>query len=341
MKKYYFCFVFKQRLRRSGSGWNNLIKIRKIKNYRILDLSGPVKYFLFSKLLIFIVNLFHKKLHNFILISCDGLPLIRKNGINLWFGGSRLKIPNEFKNLKNNLVIVKNILHKKKDFITLNPSNLKNVIFDNDFKIIYASSIKANYSKKSKAVWNNYKNDLIKDFSLIDKNKFWSKNKLKKLDHKNDIYRDLKSLLRIFIIKKIHKKFKDRLIIVGDDWKEYIKDARSSNHEIEYIRKKYEGNICLDFGSRWGDNAMHPRSIEIIESGGFLLQSTQSDSVKTFGHLKIFNTFNSTQDLIKKINLFKQNFDLLNQNYKKIYNYYNNNELSYKTLTEIKKTSKK
>ena len=78
MKKYYFIFVFKQRLRKVA--WNNFLKIKRIKNYRIIDLSGPVKFFVFSRLLIFINNLFYKKISNLILISCDGLPFIKKMG---------------------------------------------------------------------------------------------------------------------------------------------------------------------------------------------------------------------------------------------------------------------
>ena len=339
MKKNYFIFVFKQRLRKVA--WNNFLKIKKIKNYRIIDLSGPIKYFLFSQLLIFIINLFHKKLDNFILISCDGLPFIKKNGVNMWFGGTRLKIPTEFKKYQNNLVIIKNILHTKKNFVTLYPKILDNVTFDEDFKIVYASSIKLNYSNASKDIWKRYKDIIVKDFSLIDKNKFWLQKDLKKLDYKQDIYRDLKSFLRIYIIKEINKKFKKELIIIGDDWKSYIKNAKSSNHDLRYLRNIYKGNICLDFGSRWGDNVLYPRSIEILESGGYLLQSTQSDSIKSFGYLKISNNFNTIKDLIIKLNLFKQNNKLLNQNYEKILNYYKNDILNYKTLTIIKKISKK
>jgi len=341
MKKYYFCFVFKHRLRIPA--WNNFIKIKKIKNYKIIDLSGPIKYFLFSKLLIIIVSLFHKKLKNWILISCDGLPFVKRNGVNMWFGGTRLKIPTQFKKYKNNLCIIKNVLLDKKNFITLYPNNLKKTIFNKNFKIVYASSIKLNYSKKSKGVWNRYKSKIIKDFTLIDQKKFWLKKIFKNLDQKNSekIYRDLKSFLRIHVIKEIKKKFSERLVIIGDDWKDYIKNAQPSNHNLQYIKDSYSGNICLDFGSRWGDCSLHPRSIEILESGGYLLQTTQSDTNSTFGHLKIFNTFNTTKELITKINLYEQNYNLLDLNFQKIFTHYENNEKNYKTLTNIKNISKK
>ena len=164
---------------------------------------------------------------------------------------------------------------------------------------------------------------------------------LKKTDKIHNVYIALKSLIRLYVIKEINKKFKNDLIVVGSDWTEYIKNSAASNQDINYIRDLYSGNICLDFGSRWGDNALYPRSIEIIESGGFLLQSLKPDSNKAFGHLKNFNTFNSVKDLIKKIKIYKKNYNLLNSNYKKFYSYFSNENLNYKTLTTIKNLSKK
>lgn len=339
MKKYYFIFVFKQRLRKVA--WNNFLKIKRIKNYRIIDLSGPVKFFVFSRLLIFINNLFYKKISNLILISCDGLPFIKKNGVNMWFGGTKSKIPTEFKKYQNNLVTVNNIFYNKKNLITLYPKITKNETFTKNFKIIYISSIELNYSKQSKEIWKRYRSIIVKDFSLIDKEKFWQKKDLKKLNQRQDIYRDLKSFLRVYIIKKINTKFKKDLIIIGNDWKRYIKNAQSSNHDLQYIRAMYKGNICLDFGSRWGDNVLYARSIEILESGGYLLQSTQSDSVKSFSYLKTSNNFSTVKELVEKLNMYKQNYNLLNQNYKKIFAHYKNDKFNYKTLTFIKKISEK
>ena len=59
MKKYYFFFIFKFRFRRAA--FNNFLKLKKIKNYKIIDLSGPFKYYLLSKILIMIVQIFPKR----------------------------------------------------------------------------------------------------------------------------------------------------------------------------------------------------------------------------------------------------------------------------------------
>ena len=43
-------------------------------------------------------------------------------------------------------------------------------------------------------------------------------------------------------------------------------------------KKMYEGNICLDLGCIEGSSSLYSRSIKIIESGGLIIQSVQSDS---------------------------------------------------------------
>ena len=339
MKKYYFFFIFKYRFRRSS--FNNFIKLKRIKNYRIINLSGPIKYFLFSKLLIFILSLFKKKFDNVILISCDGLPFIKKNGVNIWFGGTSLIIPEKFRKYKNNFPMIRNFIVHEKNFINLYPCDLKKITFKKNFKIIYVGTLKLNKLTIALKIWKKYKKQILKNLSLIDSKNFWLKLKLKKTDQMHNIYITLKNLIRLYAIKEINKKFKNDLIIVGSDWKEYIKNSTTSNQDIKYIRGLYGGNICLDFGSRWGDNALYPRSIEIIESGGLLLQSLRPDSAKAFGHLKNFNTFNSVNDLIKKIKIYKKNYNFLNYSYKKFYSYFSNDNLNYKTLTAIKNLSKK
>ena len=64
------------------------------------NLSGPV-YSVLGKILLFF------KLGKF--ISCDGEPFIKKSGINLWMGGTDIKIPDDFKTFHNNCVVMNNL----------------------------------------------------------------------------------------------------------------------------------------------------------------------------------------------------------------------------------------
>ena len=67
----------------------------------------------------------------------------------------------------------------------------------------------------------------------------------------------------------------------------------------------YNGNLCLDFGSKWGSEALYPRSIEIIENGGTLLQAEQKNSKEIFGKNSKELIFSSVIDLKKKFQKLK------------------------------------
>ena len=77
------------------------------------------------------------------------------------------------------------------------------------------------------------------------------------------------------------------------------------------------GNVCLDLGSIEGSISLYPRSIQIIESGGLIIQSIQSDSKKVWKNLHNKISFNNLSDLIslveKLLNNKKYCFTLLQE----------------------------
>jgi hypothetical protein len=79
----------------------------------------------------------------------------------------------------------------------------------------------------------------------------------------------------------------------------------------------YKGNIGLDLGSLAGSISLYPRSIQIIESGGLIIQSTQNDSKKVWNNLHNKISFNNLSDLIslveKLLNNKKYCFSLLQE----------------------------
>ena len=338
MDKKYIVFILKRRFRRASL--LNILKIGKIKEFRIIDFSGPIKYVFFYKILSFFLFFFKKYKKNFIFISCDGFPLIKDNGVNLWFGGSNLKIPNEYKNLKNNCPLLENFISRDKNFFTFYPSKFPKIKIDQNFKIIYAANIDIKYNDQIKNFWEEKKDSLLNHLSLIDSKDFWEIFPLKSEQELNRTYISIKNLLRIEIIKKIYKEFPEELIIIGNDWKNYITTYLPSTSE-KNLKNFYFKNVCLDFGSKWSDHCMYPRSIDIVESGGFLVQSKQIDSEKIFGELKNLSTFDSVQGLIKLLHFLKNNNDEVNFHYEKIYKNFSNENLNYQTLKKIFEISKK
>ena len=95
MKLVFFSFKHRHRYK----DLNNFLNSRIYGKYYILNLAGPLKYFI-AKLLIFL------KIGK--TISCDGKPLIvdKSRGINFWMRGTILNIPQTFRNLNNNVVSI-------------------------------------------------------------------------------------------------------------------------------------------------------------------------------------------------------------------------------------------
>ena len=334
-KTHYFIFVFKYRFRKVA--FNNFLNIRQIKNYKIIDLSGPLKFFLFSKLLIFIINSFSDLFKYVTLISCDGLPFLKKKGVNIWFGGNTQKIPRKFKHHINNIPMIKSAHIKEKNWVSLYPCSLKNNLFNKKFKIVFVGRLNLSNSSEIKLIWKKYNKIIINNFSIIENKIFLKRVGAKDAEHAKKIYTGLKAEIRLNVVKIINKKFKNDLIVVGSDWKNYIKNSIDDNNDVEFVRNLYSGNLCLDLGSKWGNNTLYPRSIEIIESSGMLLQSKQSDSKKIFGNLSKFIIFNSFHNLSDIIIRYKKNYNLLNLNQEKIHSLFKNNNMNYETFKKFKK----
>ncbi len=327
MKFLFFIFHFRYRQRTL----NNILKRKKVRKYFLINLSGPF-YSMFGKILLFF------KLGKF--ISCDGEPFVKKLGINLWMGGTDIKIPENFKDYKNNCVVMNNFFLGKKNLIQFYPTLIKKIKFSNEFKIVYVAESKLDDDEIIDNLWNKQKDKLFKKYSLIDSKEFWEDFVHLDLNTLQTHYIKLKSRLRYHSIIKLSEKIGERLIVVGDNWKTNVKNSTKTNFNKNFIESLYKGNLCLDFGSKWGDLALYPRSIEIIESGGMLLQSLQSDSKDIFGDSFENITFNSFDDLVKKIEMFDKNPNYLNMYNNSLIKRFENDDSNHNTLSKIWEISK-
>ena len=330
-------FIFKYRFRRVAL--NNLLKKKRIKEFFLIDLSGPIKFYLIGIffMLFDYLNLISRR---FILISCDAEPLVKKNGINLWFGGTSLKVPKKFQNLKNNCYVFENFYKKEKNLINFAPTLINKNDLKKNYKFIYISELKITNDKKIKEIWNKNKIKILKNFGIIEKKIFWKNNKFYNFYKIQKGYIEIRNLIRLEVIKGLKKILKKDLIVYGSSWKKYIADAKESNYEHGFTREAYRGNVCLDFGSKWASSTFYPRSIEIIENGGFLLQLRQSDSEIMIGKFYKHITYNSLSELkkiIKKIKNMDSNFftKIVNSNEKKF------QKINEKALKKIFNISKK
>ena len=339
MKTFYFFFIFKYNFRKNT--FNNFLKIKKVKNFRVFDLSGPFKYYLFGKFISFFIQKFNLFFKNCTLISCDAKPLLLKNSINIWFGGTSHKVPHNFKILKNNCHVFENFIKKEENLLKFYPHNINSFFYRKKPKVIFIGDFTLYNYRIINIIWKKEKNNIFRNFQIIDNKKFWAKYFLD--DHKKiqTYYIALKDLLRFNLVVKLKNILKDELIVLGNKWKPHIKSALQSNYNPKYSESLYEGNICLDFGSKWGNNCLYPRSINIIESGGLLLQSKQSDVKKIFRNNYSDMSFKNLNELIKKVKKILGDKNKIKILYNSQYETFKNENLNYSTLKKIISISKK
>ena len=283
--------------------------------YLMISFSGIFYYF----------GLFLKMFNFFKIISIDSETVVnKKNGFNFWLTGTIHKIPKNFTQLENNFVNMKSVFHDKDKVFQLYPIITNKKISEKRTQIVYFSNCKIKKPELSLKIINKYKEEFKKDLLLFDDINFWVKDDLKKRSEVDKflIYRDLKINQRIDIIKEIMSEFSDKISLFGDEWEMYFSNSHKTNMEKTKIQDKSNGNICLDFGSASGSRSLYPRSIEIIESGGYLMQLKQSDSKKIFNNYEDMFTFKNIEELRKKIRilindklLFNKQIKLLHENF--------------------------
>ncbi len=312
--------------------FNNFIKIKIINGYRIVDLSGPLLSWL--GYLIYKIN-FSKK---FKFMSCDGWPFLseEKNSINLWFGGTVLKIPEAYKKYNNNYVTASTLFTHTNKVIQFYPYKIKERKNFVNPKIIIALSCKIVEDPKVLEIWTKNKKKILENLLLLENEEFWNSIVTENFDlkKKHFIYTAIKSLVRIELLKIIKFKFKDLSIFIGDDLKRYFPDALNSEFKYGYLKNLYDGNICLDFLAKDGDQLLYPRSIEILENGGTLFQIETNNSKKLFEKYKDNLTFNSSDEMTKKLEDLIRNKELniFNDFFIKKFNLTNYNQKTFKNI---------
>ena len=323
-------FIFRYRFRQLAL--NNLCKNKRLGKYYIVNLSGI--YLSWIGFLLYKLNFSN----NFKFISCDGWPFLsnQKNSINIWLGGTKLKISNKFENLNNNYVTASTIFTPTDKLIQFYPCNVINVEkFDNQ-KIVIAMNTRSVDDEISMNIWNQNKNNILKNFSILENNKFWEINEIKDLDiyKKHKIYMNIKSLLRLELLKLIKKNFKEKCILIGDDIKNIYPEALNSNYKKGFLKDFYKGNICVDFLAKDGEQALYPSSIEILENGGILAQVRTIHSPQLFEmHEKdlIFNDTKKMLEILSKL-LKNKNLDKINKFFQLKFN---NDKYNENTLNKV------
>ena len=325
----YLIFIFKRRFRQKTL--NNFLFIKRVKNVYVLNLSGPILY-LIGKFLYFFLR--SKRV---IFISCDGQDYLYRevNSINLWMGGTTHKVPDKYKKYKNNFVSASSLFTDKTKLLTFFPTNIYQGQMNNEYKFVYISENKKVENKKSLKIWKENKDQILNDLSLIDNIEFWEKFVDIKSEMGQNFYVDIKSLIRIELVRALNSTLKDKFILVGSNWKKHYPNALEDNYSNKYIENLYRGNICIDFGSKNSEKCIYPRSCKIIESGGLLFQSINKDSKEIFKNLLDKTCFVSIQDMKEKIFFLLKNTDQINNLLVTQQKNFESEDFNYRTIKKI------
>lgn len=167
--------------------------------------------------------------------------------------------------------------------------------------IVYIAEVNLPSDEFTIDLWNQNKDILLSNFQLSREKFFWDQFDLSD-EKKFEIFSAFQNLVRIECIRSLKLNPFHDFILIGDGWK----SLGFTNHETSSEKSKrvklYSGSICLDFGSKSGSNSLYQRSIEIIESGGILLQAFHPDSRSLFGsNLSQLINFSNTEELNSKL----------------------------------------
>ena len=309
INKRYIFLIFRSNYRKSTIG--NFGKSNSYGDIKLISLSGRIKS-IFGRILYFF------KIGKF--ISVDGDPFLRdeKNSINIWFTGTSLRITKKYKDFKNNYVNMDNpIIDREKKLFKFMPIIHNRKQIRKDRKIIFMGKIFFQPKKNellSQEELISCENDLLNDFSLIDNLDFWKRFK-KQNDQSNKFenYRILKTFLREKVILKINKNFKDSFLVYGENINDSYTKFKKPVFDLNKVKKIYEGNLCLDTGSIMGSLSLYPRSIQILESGGLLLQTKQIDSKHIWNNLSEKIISKNLEKLLADLESFLSNTKKCNE----------------------------
>ena len=326
-KKYIF-LIFRSNYRISTIG--NFGKSNSYGDIKLISLSGRVKS-IFGRILYFL------KLGKF--ISVDGDPFLKneKNSINIWFTGTSQRITKKFKNFKNNYVNMSNpIIEKEKKIFQIFPIIQNGNQIRKDRKIIFIGKIFSQPKKDdllSLEELRDCKDNLLNDFSSVDNLKFWEKFEKQPNDLiKFENYRILKTYLREKVIIEINKNFKNNFLIYGQNMKDNNIKFMNPIFNLEKVKEIYKGNLCIDTGSIMGSLSLYPRSIQILESGGLLIQTKQFDSNFIWGNLSEKVISNDIENLLSNLDIYLSSTKKCNETLELIENKFKNSRKDIEQL---------
>ena len=228
------------------------------------------------------------------------------------------------------------IIEKEKKIFQIFPIIQNGNQIRKDRKIIFIGKIFSQPKKDdllSLEELRDCKDNLLNDFSSVDNLKFWEKFEKQPNDLiKFENYRILKTYLREKVIIEINKNFKNNFLIYGQNMKDNKIKFMNPIFNLEKVKEIYKGNLCIDTGSIMGSLSLYPRSIQILESGGLLIQTKQFDSNFIWGNLSEKVISNDIENLLSNLDIYLSSTKKCNETLELIENKFKNSRKDIEQL---------
>ena len=91
---------------------------------------------------------------------------------------------------------------------------------------------------------------ILEELDIINDKKFWNNIVDINSSTSQQIYIDIKSLIRMRLLEELNDRLKNQLLLVGSNWQKIYPNALEDNYSNKFIEEVYKGNICIDFGSK-------------------------------------------------------------------------------------------
>ena len=300
---------------RTKSHYNNLTKLKKIKNLNLFFISG--RSLVIIEPILYLISKYKK---NVLLIYTDDQFYHRILVNRIWWNNPS-EVPDKLDKC-NNLFLLDFLSIKY--FKRIQPYPLFIEKSKPTKKIIYISEWKDNQGECIEKLWSTNKNNILKKFYDPSFNIYQNISD----DKLFSIFTGLSNKVRGYYCKNLLKDFPNEFMLLGKDWGNISKSGKNfMNYNPESRRERYKGAICVDFLSKSGISVLYQRTLEIIESGGLLIQSYGYDSEQIYGQelcQKI--CFRSYLELRELIIFYLSDFNAFEDTLRLISSHFNNVE---------------
>ena len=132
-------------------------------------------------------------------------------------------------------------LQTRSKLLTFYPTLIANNKMNKNFKFVYISENKKIELPQSLSIWKTFDKKILERLDIINDKEFWNNISDTNSLILQQIYIDIKSLIRIRLLEELNNKLSNKLILVGSNWQKLFPNALKDNYSNKFIKKCTKG----------------------------------------------------------------------------------------------------